>query len=66
VEGYLVAIKVQGGEGTNCGFTEAANVDWHVALVETSGDGEAESTVVEVTPRIRRNHPNGTKTRLNP
>ena len=66
VEGYLVAIKVQGGEGTNCGFTGAANVDWHVALVETSGDGEAESIVVEVTPRIRRNHPKWTKGRLSP
>lgn len=66
VEGYLVAIKVQGGEGTNCDLTGAANVDWHVALVEAFGDGEKESIVIEPTPRIRRNHPKWTKPRLSP
>ncbi len=66
VEGYLVAIKVQAGEGTNCGLTGAANVDWHMALVKEFGDGEKESIVIETTPRIRRNHAKWTKTRLNP
>ncbi len=69
VTGYLVAIKPQtrgSGESTNCYWTRAAEVDWHVALVEQPGDGEAEAIVVETTPRIRVNHPKWTVTRLRP
>lgn len=65
--GYLVAIKPQtggSGESTNCYMTRPAEVDWHVALVERTGDGEAEAIVVETTPRVRVDHPKWTVTRL--
>lgn len=60
VVGYLVALKPQtggSGESTNCHWKHAAQVDWHVALVEQQGQGEKEAVVVETTPRIRRDHP---------
>jgi len=67
-EGYLVAIKPQGGSGesTNCYWTKAAETDWHVALVENPGDGENTSIVVEPTPRIKKNHPKWTVANLKP
>jgi Bacterial SH3 domain len=67
--GYLVAIKPQNkgsGESTNCHFTSASDTDWHMALVEHAGDGEATSVVVETTPRIRASHPNWTPKALAP
>jgi uncharacterized protein YgiM (DUF1202 family) len=69
VVGYLAALKPQtggSGESTNCHMTKAAEVDWHMALVEKAGGGEDEGVVIETTPRVRRNHPNWTKTRLTP
>jgi hypothetical protein len=59
VIGYVVALKPQtggSGESTNCHWTHASEVDWHIALVEKEGQGEAEAVVVETTPRIRQNH----------
>lgn len=69
VVGYLVALKPQtsgSGESTNCHMKRSAEVDWHVAIVERQGDGEAMSIVVEPTPRIRVDHPNWTVGRLTP
>ncbi len=68
VVGYLVALKPQTGsaEKTNCRFTKAGETDWHLALVEKSGDGENESVVIETTPRIRRSHSKWTAARLRP
>jgi hypothetical protein len=69
VEGYLVAIKPQtggSGESTNCHWTAAPEVDWHVAFVGRFGQGEKESVVVETTPRIRRRHAKWTTANLKP
>ena len=68
VVGFLVAVKPQTGsaEATNCRFEKAAETDWHMALVEKQGEGERLSVVIETTPRIRRNHPKWTKSRLAP
>jgi hypothetical protein len=69
VVGYLVAIKPQNGgngEGTNCKFNKTGDVDFHLAIVSQEGDGEANSIVVEFTPRILKNHPNWTKAKLLP
>jgi hypothetical protein len=69
VIGYLVALKPQrggSGESTNCHWTAANEVDWHIALVGAVGQGEDSSVVVETTPRIRQNHPNWTVTKLKP
>ena len=58
VVGYLVAIKVEDkhrsahGESTNCHWTEANEVDWHMALVVSAGQGEKDCVVVETTPHI--------------
>lgn len=67
--GFLVALKVQNGgsgETTNCRMTRVSEVDWHMAIAESAGDGEAESIVVETTPRVRRSHPLWTESRLRP
>jgi hypothetical protein len=69
VVGYLVAIKPQNGgsgEGTNCKFNKMGDVDFHLAVVAQEGDGEANSIVVEFTPRILKDHPKWTKARLLP
>jgi len=71
VAGFLVndslnQVKVETAEKTNCGFTQAAEVDWHVPLVGAIGQHEKNSVVVEVTPRIRKDHPKWTTARLNP
>jgi hypothetical protein len=63
VVGYLAALKPQNhgsGESTNCHFTNSEEVDWHMALVEKSGDAESTSVVVETTPRVRKLHPSWT------
>jgi hypothetical protein len=69
VEGYIVALKPQDkgkGESTNCHFTHADEVDWHIALVANAGDGENTAIVVETTPRVRRSHPKWTPEALRP
>jgi hypothetical protein len=69
VIGYIVAIKPQtrgSGESTNCHLLQSAEVDWHIALVSQSGQGEASAVVVETTPRVRRRHPRWTVPRLSP
>jgi len=66
--GYVVAIKPQAGnkESCNCSWTGEQATDWHIALVEHPGDGEASSVVVEPTPRIKKGHPGWTKKNLMP
>jgi len=66
--GYVVAIKPQAGnsESCNCAWKGEEATDWHIALVEHPGDGEATSIVVEPTPRIKKDHPNWTKKNLTP
>ena len=69
VVGYAVALRVQtggSGESTNCHMHKSAEVDWHIALVESAGDGEEKAVVVETTPRVRRFHPQWTKARFMP
>ena len=68
VVGFLAAIKPQTGneEGTNCGQSEAGDVDFHLALVKNSGDEEKTSIVIEFTPRFLKDHPNWTKAKMTP
>jgi hypothetical protein len=66
-EGFLAALKPQNkgsGESTNCHWNTATATDWHMALVETVGQGEAAAVVVETTPRVRRAHPKWTTDRV--
>lgn len=60
VVGYIAAVKVEGKESTNCGWTKPSEVDWHVPLVGQAGQGEPNAIVVETTPRIRFFHPKWT------
>ena len=68
VEGFLVAIKQQGKESTNCGGTGAAMTDNHLWLVDSADQvdltnaqtirkSKAAATVVEITPRWRAANP---------
>jgi uncharacterized protein YraI len=60
IVGYIAAVKTEGAESTNCGWTKASEIDWHIPLVEQAGQGEPLAIVVETTPRIRTSHPNWT------
>lgn len=66
VVGFIFSIKKQGAEGTNCSFTGANEVDWHVPLVAHASDGEKTAIVVELTPRIRKDHAHWTDANLTP
>lgn len=67
VEGFIVKVKKEtSGEKTNCKFTQPTEIDWHVPLVTTATDPENLSVVVELTPRVRKNHPNWTEGNLTP
>jgi hypothetical protein len=54
-------IKVEGapvstGESTNCYFTAADEVDWHMYLTSSANQGIANAIIVETTPRVRLLH----------
>jgi hypothetical protein len=66
VVGYIAAIKVEGRESTNCGWTKPSEVDWHIPLVGQAERGEPDAIVVETTPRIRALHPQWTTAALAP
>jgi len=73
LEGFLYKVKVEssspngnGGETTNCHAHLAADVDWHMPLTASSGQGENLAVIVETTPRLRQAHPNWTVARLKP
>src|SRR5262249_659405 len=79
VEGYLVVNKIdsemkgakpEGAELCNCQKTEPEHIDFHLWLVaaptnvNTPAVAKPDSIVVEMTPRVRKNHPNWTVDRL--
>jgi hypothetical protein len=49
IEGYLVAIKQEGLESPNC--HDQTLLDHHIWIVDSAGQGKAQSMVVEITPR---------------
>ena len=63
VTGYMAVLKPQTGgtgESTNCHWTHATEVDWHIALTKSAKEPEPGAIVVETTPRVRKDHPNWT------
>lgn len=64
IVGYIAAVKVEGKESTNCGWTKPSEVDWHIPIVGQAGQGEPDAIVVETTPRIRASHPKWAVTTL--
>jgi hypothetical protein len=57
VEGYLIGLRVQGPENTNCDIADARWRDWHIWLVATEAEAmrrdKTRAVVAEATPRVR-------------
>ena len=57
VEGYLVGMREEGAEATNCHGDGVDARDWHLWLAERPGAHRSSAIVVELTPRVRARHP---------
>jgi hypothetical protein len=75
VEGYLLAVRPENkapGESCNCHATDLADVDFHMWLYDREPPARlgpnpkerGQSLVLEVTPRVRANHPSWTPEHL--
>ncbi len=57
VEGYLISVKEEGQETTNCRIDTAKWHDWHVWFVATESQAHArektKAVIIEITPRVR-------------
>ena len=62
LEGYLAGAKEQGPESCNCHSVD--QVDFHLWIVDSTDKQRDQSVVVEVTPRIRAQHPGWTIERI--
>jgi hypothetical protein len=61
VQGFLIRSKEEGTESPNCRGQASQLRDFHIWLVLSgAGQDRRRSIVVEVTPRIRTNHPKWT------
>jgi len=65
VIGFLLKTKLEGPEGPNCHSTDPADRDFHIWLANSPDDDKPDAIVVEITPRVRAEHPSWTRTRLN-
>ena len=65
VVGYLLKVKLEGRESSNCGSDEQAERDFHMWLANSPDDDRSEAVVVEITPRIRAQHPSWSLKNLN-
>jgi len=57
VEGYLLRVKEEGPESPNCRREDPDFRDFHIWLAYSPDDEESSAIVVEITPRIRIQHP---------
>jgi hypothetical protein len=64
VEGHLAGYKLEIPEPPNCYSTAARHRDYHLWLSEHERERERNSIVVEITPRVRAEHPGWTEERL--
>ena len=64
VVGYLLGVKLEGREATNCGSDAPEERDFHVWLANSPDDDRLDAVVVEVTPRVRAQHPSWSLTNL--
>jgi len=62
--GFLVGVKLEGPESTNCHSAEPAERDFHLWFANSSDDDKSEAVVVEITPRIRSQHASWSRTNL--
>jgi len=65
VVGHLLKTKLEGPESPNCHSTDRADRDLHMWLANSPDDDRSDAVVVEITPRIRAQHPSWTSTNLN-
>lgn len=65
VVGYLLRVKLEGRESTNCGSDAPEDRDFHVWLANSPDDDRSAAVVVEVAPRIRAQHSSWSLTNLN-
>jgi hypothetical protein len=56
--GYVALVKSGGAETCNCGATDAAHMDTHIALVAdlANANDKSKHIVVELTPRSRKRY----------
>jgi hypothetical protein len=64
VEGWLAGAKKQGPESCNC--HSADDVDNHLWIVDSPNKDRAQSVVVEITPRLRAEHPGWAFSHISP
>jgi len=64
VVGYILGVKLEGREATNCGSDAREERDFHVWLANSPDDDRLDAVVVEVTPRVRAQHPSWSLTNL--
>ncbi len=64
VVGYLLKVKLEGQESPNCYSDDSRLRDFHIWLANSTDDDRADAVVVEVTPRIRAQHPSWSLTNL--
>ena len=64
VVGYLQGYKLEGREPANCYSDDPAERDYHLWLAEEPNGDRKHSLVIEITPRVRRKHPEWTEERL--
>jgi hypothetical protein len=73
VVAYALVARAEGGETCNCGLTAPKDTDNHIVLVDPTLSNpkltkavESESETAEFTPRVRLDHPNFTRAKLQP
>jgi hypothetical protein len=64
VPGVLLKKKLEGPESPNCHSNEQADRDFHLWLANSSDDEKADAIVVEITPRVRAEHPSWTSGKI--
>jgi hypothetical protein len=62
--GYILSVKHEGTESTNCQFADGQYRDFHVWLAPNAGDDRSKAIVVEVAPRVRSQRPGWTDSAL--
>ena len=65
VEGFLYEARLEGPESPNCHGADAEFRDHHIWLVSSASDERNRAIVVEMTPRVRANHPTWATDALN-
>lgn len=56
LEGYLLDVREEGAESTNCHGDDPASRDWHLWLGDSPGSSRSSAVVAELTPRVRALH----------